>query len=87
MKTIDIKFSELCDEIDYWKDLAKSYKEKYEQERNEHISRMNKRLEDSKRGVANALMFAMSIRDDENGNMVIDKESRKKIAENWKTDD
>ena len=87
MKTIDIKISELCDEIDYWKDLAKNYKEKYEKERDDHISRINKQLEDSQRGVANALMFAMSVRDDENGNMVIDKESRKKLAENWKTDD
>ena len=72
MKTADIKFLELCDEIDYWKERAKQAEEdaKYWQE--EYSKHLNEGLVSAKKGVANALMFALSVRDDENGNLVID---------------
>jgi len=83
-KTIDYKFSELCEEIDRWKNEAQYWKEKYEEEISESIERTNESIEMSKKGIANALMFALSVTDDENGNMVINKQDRKTLAENWK---
>lgn len=49
-------------------------KENPYKEYSEHI---NKSLASAQKGVANTLMFALSVKDDENGNLIIDKESRK----------
>jgi hypothetical protein len=38
MKTIDLKFAELCDEIDYWKSEAYKWKNRYIELRQEHTS-------------------------------------------------
>lgn len=87
MKTVDIKFGELCDEIDYWKEIAKQAEENAEYWKNEYHQHMNQSLINAKKGVANALMFALHATDDENGNLVINKESRKKIAETYQHED
>lgn len=34
-------------------------------------------------GMANALRFALSVQDDEDGNLVISKENRQSLAETW----
>lgn len=83
-RTADIKFLDLCDEIDQWKDQANYYKELYEKERIHNIETSKQNLLDTQKGVVNALVFAFSVKDDENGNLVIDKETRKKLAENYK---
>lgn len=84
MKTMDRTFYSLCEEIDDLKETVAYWKGMYETERDENNKQLNERLEQSKKGVANALMFALSVSDDENGNLVISKENRKSLAENLK---
>ena len=84
MRTADIKFVELCDEIDRWKAEAKYWKEMFEQERDERTELLNQNMLNAKKGVANALMLALHVKDDEEGNLVIDKDSRKELAESFK---
>ena len=81
--TIDLKFSDLCDEIDYWKIEAKYWKDEYDNLLKEDIKKSNESLEHAQKGVANALMFALSATDDEKGNLVISKKDRKKLAESF----
>ena len=85
MRTADIKFLQLCNEIDQWKDEANYWKEKYEELQKEYSEHINQSLVSAQKGVANALMFALSVKDDENGNLIIDKESRKELAETWRS--
>lgn len=84
MKTVDYKFHQLCEEIDYWKEQAGYYKAKYEEEIQRSVEETNRQLEESKRGVANALMFALSVKDNEDGSLSISSEDRKQLAENFK---
>lgn len=83
-RTVDYKFAELCDEVDRWKDEAEYWKAKYEEEIQRSIQQTNESMEIAKKGVANTLMFALHVQDDENGNLVIPSDSRKKLAENYK---
>lgn len=87
MKTVDAKFYELCEEIDYWKERTEKAEEDIEYWRNEYNKLMSQSMIHAKQGVANALMFALHATDDENGNLVINKESRKKIAERYQHED
>lgn len=75
---------DLCAEIDDLRRQVTYWREKFEEERNERSSLLNSQLETAKQGVANALMFALSVKDDANGNLIIDRESRKQLAENYK---
>lgn len=84
MKTADIKFLELCDEIDYWKERAEMWEQRYKQERDENIAFVNNRLEETKKGVGIALMLALSVRDNEDGSLSIGKEDRLMLAEQLK---
>jgi hypothetical protein len=84
MKTIDVKFYNLCDEIDYWKERVEKAEADAKYWRDEYLNRINENLASAQKGITNALMFALSIRDDENGNLIIDKEERKILADNWK---
>ena len=84
MRTADVKFLQLCNEIDQWKEEANYWKEKYEELQKEYSEHINQNLVSAQKGVANALMFALSVKDDENGNLIIDKESRKELAETWR---
>jgi hypothetical protein len=83
MKTVDYKFHELCDEIDYWKSEAEYWKIQYEEMKKENIKRSNESLESAKKGVANALMFALSVEDQPDGSLKINKENRKNIADKY----
>ena len=85
MRTADVKFLQLCNEIDQWKEEANYWKEKYEELQKEYSEHINQNLVSAQKGVANALMFALSVKDDENGNLIIDKESRKELAETWRS--
>ncbi len=75
---------DLCAEIDDLRRQVSYWKEKFEEERNERSKLLNDSLDSARRCVANALMFALSIKDDANGNLIIDRESRKQLAENYK---
>ena len=83
MKTIDTKFYLLCEEIDNLKEEVEYYKNLYETERADNFKMLNDNIDNAKQGVANALLFALSVTDDENGNLVISKENRKCLKENW----
>lgn len=84
MKTAEIKFLELCDEIDYWKDEAKKAQKEAEYWKNEYSTHLQESLASAQRGVAQALTIALAVTDDAEGNLVIKKKDRKKIAEEFK---
>jgi hypothetical protein len=86
IRTANIKFLDLCEEIDYWKDRARKAEKDAEHWQTEYTKHVNEGLASAQKGVANALMFALSVRDDEDGNLVIDKDKRQKLAENLKTE-
>jgi hypothetical protein len=80
----DRTIQSLCNQIDDLQDEVQYWRTKYEDEIRQQAIESNQRLEETQRGVANALMFALSVRDDEHGNLVIPKEERKSLAANWK---
>ena len=84
MKTTEKTFYSLCEEIDYLKEEVEYYKNLYETERADNCKMLNDSIDNAKQGVANALLFALSVTDDENGNLIISKEDRKNLAQNWK---
>lgn len=84
MKTIDRTVYQLCERIDDLKTEVEYWKSKYEAEIRQQAVESKQRLEDAQKGVANVLMFALAVRDDEHGNLVIPKEERKALAESWK---
>lgn len=84
MKTIDRTVSDLCHEIDYLKKEVEYYKALYEQEKQENNRMLNENLESAKKGVANALMFALSVSDNANGDLIISRENRETLANNIK---
>lgn len=53
--TADLKFLELCDEIDYWKDVAQKEKEDATHWRNEYNHLLNSQLNHSKEMVGTML--------------------------------
>lgn len=81
----DLTFSKLCEMVDDLREEADYWKYKYEAEVAENNKRLNESLEISKQGVANALMFALSVEDDAKGNLVIPKRKRKELAKVWKS--
>lgn len=81
MKQIEKTFYSLCEEIDDLKEAVKYWKNLYETERATNNKMLNDNLETAKQGVTNALKFALSFSDDENGNLVISKENRKDLAD------
>ena len=83
MKTIERNIYQLCNQIDDLKEEVAYWQKMYEDEKQRNNQMLNENLAVAQRGVANALMFALSARDDENGNLVIDKESRKELADTW----
>lgn len=78
---IDLLTSALCEEIDYWKEQATLWKNEYIKERDLNIQVTNERLSDAQKGVANALMFCLSVKDNPDGSLSINKEDRKLLAE------
>jgi len=86
MKTADLKFLDLCDEIDYWRQRAKTLESDVNYWKNEYQELLNGNLKSAQQGVANALLFCLSVKDGEDGSLVIDKKSREQLAERYKTD-
>ena len=83
MKTIEINTYQLCNKIDDLKEEVAYWQTKYEEEKAMNNTMLNENLASAQKGVRNALMFALSVKDDTNGNLVIDKESRKELANSW----
>lgn len=84
MKSFDKTVSQLCERIDNLEAEVEYWKSKYEDETRQRSIESTQRMKEAQKGVANALMFALSVRDDEQGNLVISKEDRKSLAENWR---
>jgi hypothetical protein len=82
MNRQDVLIYDLCDEIDELKAAVKYWKQKFEEERAENIKATNERLEESKKGIANALLLCLSVKDNPDGSLSISKEDRYMLAEN-----
>jgi FtsZ-binding cell division protein ZapB len=79
--TFDRTVYSLCLEIDELKEEVKYWREKYEEEKNANAKMLDENLKQAQQGVANALRFALSVRDDADGNLIIHKEDRKHLSE------
>lgn len=84
MKRIEYNILDLCDEIDALKEERDYYKALYEREVRERSEETNQRLEEAKKGVATAILFCLSVKDDENGNLVVPASERKALASRFK---
>lgn len=82
--TFDRTVYSLCLEIDELKKEVDYWREKYEEERRLSIQSSNERLEQSKKEVANALLFCLSVKDDKDGNLIISKKDRKTLSKSYK---
>lgn len=75
---------ELCEEIDMWKEEAERYKKLYKDELNEHLAYVKERNIETMKGVSNMLSLALNIKEDGNGGLVIDSDSRANIVNHLK---
>ena len=85
MRTVDVKFFELCDEIDHWKRRAAEAEKEANYWKTEYHNHIRTSLVRTNRDIANMLTLALHVTDDENGNLVISKESREEMVEQIKT--
>ena len=83
MRTIEINTYQLCSQIDNLKEEVAYWQKQYEEEKAINNKRLTENLASARKGVANALMFALSVKDDANGNLVIEKKDRKALANKW----
>ena len=81
--TFDRTVFSLCLKIDELKDEVKYWREKYEEEKNANAKMLDDNLKQAQQGVANALRFALLVQDDENGNLIINKEDRQSLSDTW----
>ena len=84
MRQVELTIIELCEEIDLLKEERNYWKQLYQTERDERNIELNERMDDAKRGVAQALMFALSVKDNQDGSISISKENRNQLAETFK---
>jgi hypothetical protein len=83
MRTSDVKFIDLCDEIDYWKEKCKKAEADAEYWRGCYADHLHESIKSAEQGVAKALMFALHATDDANGNLIITPESRIELKESF----
>lgn len=84
MKAIEENIYGLCTQIDNLRDEVDYWREKYETLLKEYSEESNSRMQEAQKGVANALMFALSVREGANGDLVIPAPERKELAESWR---
>ena len=84
MKTSEKTIIDLCDRIDFLEQEVEYWKNKYKNEIKERAEEANISLQSAQKDMANALLFALSVRDDENGNLVLPADERSELAKNWK---
>lgn len=60
MKTIDIKFSELCEEIDYWKNRANKYEKLYNEAVDEKIDLVHGQIKHNEAMIGGMLALVLS---------------------------
>lgn len=81
---IDTLVSDLCEEIDTWKQEAKYWKEKYKESHADHMKLLNENLEYNQIMIGSILSIAFNSSEDENGNLVIDRSGRENIVDHIK---
>ncbi len=83
MRTAERTFYSLCAEIDDLKAEVNYWKEMYEEERMTNVRATNEALEAAQKGVGQALMFALCVKDVD-GDLVIEKEDREVLANQFR---
>lgn len=74
----------LCNQIDHLEEEVSYWKNKYIQEKNDAIKFENETFEQAKLDLGRALTFALAVKDDSQGNLIISKENRTRLAEEYK---
>lgn len=82
--TLAITICQLCNDVDYWKNLAQYYQKKCQELHNELTSTINKNYEDTMKSVGQMLTLALNIEEDGNGGLVINPENRQNILNSIK---
>lgn len=82
--TFDTTVSSLCYEINLLNDELDFYKNKCKELEEEVLLTLSERLKESKRGLGQAIMLALSVAESPDGSLSISKESRKVLAESLK---
>lgn len=82
--TFDRTVFSLCLEIDGLKEDVKYWKQMYDDEFKRNNDMVNNNLKNAQQDLANVFAFALAVRDDKDGNLVIDKDDRKILAERLK---
>lgn len=76
----DLLVSQLCREIDHLQESVEYWRNKYEEEKKLYDNMLSQNLADAQKGLGQALMFALSVKDSENGDLVIPAENRELFA-------
>jgi hypothetical protein len=76
----DFLFSQLCDEVDYWKQEAEYWKQKYEKERTEFSKHVDDQIKDANKQIGTLLSFALNITDNADGSLSMSAEKRAELA-------
>lgn len=82
-KTLDRTISSLCYEIDELKEEVEHWKNLYEKEKMDYNKLLNSSLENSKKDIGNAMLLLLNSEEDDSGNLIINKEARKILAEKY----
>lgn len=85
MKTIELTIYELCEEVDELRQEVARWKNKYNDLHRDYCNDMVRHNNDVMKGVGQALLLAMSVREGENGSLVIPAEERKQLADSFTT--
>ena len=79
----DKMFTQLCNEVDNWRAEADYWKQQYDDLKKEYSKHLDESLKSAQQGVANALMFALSVEDEPDGSLKINPEKRKHLADSY----
>jgi hypothetical protein len=85
--SFDRTVKSLCAEIDFLRAELETMNEQVIKLRAENTKMINDNLAESQKGVAQALMFALSVEEDANGNLVIPSENRQYLADQYRTEE
>ena len=86
ISSFDRTVHSLCQEIDDLKFEVEIWKSRFEEERKARMELLGDVESQTKKDLANALLFALSVNDDSDGNLVIPKERREILAERYSDD-
>jgi len=77
VKELCRKIDRLRAEVEFWQEKTEELQEELSESQRQHMSSVMD-------GVGNAIMFALSVKDDADGNLVISKENRKDLANHYR---